>query len=493
MRSENNKKSKDIKVEFLGANNVVTGSCTLVTFPNDLKIIIDCGLLQDSSKKFEELQKLNSREFEFNVADISYVLLTHGHIDHVGRLPLLTRNDKFKGKILSTVPTAEFAAINLPDCAYLNEEQCKYASDKKEKDKKVKSETNMKIEPLYTRPQALECVEHIQGYDFDKEIILQDGITITFLPAGHMLGASMILIKYKVDEYKYKTILFTGDISGKETKHPFVKICPDLGEINYIICESTYGDRIHVKNNPIEILTKSIEQTCIDKRKTLLIASFSIQRSSELLWLLRDIFLQQNGKFDKIPIYLDSPMACDSQKVMNENREFWNERDLKIDEELGSLFEWKQVIYTKDSKSSKALANGDVKIIISSGGMIQGGRIVKHIENFLPSKGCKLLLTGFQGMGTMGRRLLETREKSIKVEGKDCKLKAKIELMEFSSHADYNQIVELLKTTKKGKLKKIFINHGQTVSSEHLKKEIEKNLKVETIIPKYLEEYTIKI
>lgn len=477
------KKDNDIRIKFCGANGVVTGSCTYLEFPNGLKIIIDCGLLQDSVKNFEETQKINSNHFDFDIEDISYVVCTHAHIDHIGRIPLLTKNELFKGKILATTPTAEFAAINIPDCAYLNKLQCDYHNDKRAKDKRLKSQKYEKIEPLYSMEESHDCISRIQGYDFNKEIILDDFTSIIFIPSGHMLGAAMVLVKYKIDEYKTKTILFTGDTSGKDSKHAFVPVSADIGEVNYVICESTYGDRLHPKNNPLEIVTNSIQETCINHKKTLLIASFSIQRSSELLWLLRDIFLNQNGKFDNIPIYLDSPMACKSQKVVDDNREFWNDRDLKIDEKLGNLFRWDQVTYISDSNVSKGLANGDVKIIISSGGMIQGGRILKHISNFLPTRHCKLLLTGFQGSNTLGRRLLETKQKTINVEGKPVRINAKIELMEFSSHADYNQLIELLKTSKKGKLKKVFINHGNISGNENLQKLIGESLHVEAVIP----------
>lgn len=477
------KRDTDIKIQFLGANNVVTGSCTLLTFPNGLKIIIDCGLLQDSAKSFETIQNINARPFEFEVKDISYVILTHAHLDHVGRLPILTKNVSFKGKLLATVPTVEFCAINMLDAAYLNGAQCKYENDKKSKDKRIKNKDGIEIEPLYTMGEAQECVSMLQGYDFNKEIKLDKNTTVMFIPAGHMLGASMVLVKYRIDEYKFKMILFTGDTSGKDGKHAFVPIASDIGEVNYVICESTYGDRLHPKNNPLEIMTKAIEDTCVSHKKTLLIASFSIQRSSELLWLLREVCLKAEGKFNNIPIYLDSPMACKSQKVVDDNREFWNERDLQRDAELGDLFRWKQVLYTSDAKSSKLLANGDTKIIISSSGMCNGGRILKHLANFLPTRNCKLLLTGFQGVGTLGKRLLETKQDSISIEGKSVKIKANIELMEFSSHADCNQLVELLKTSKKGKLKKVFINHGNTSGSLNLQKLIGENLHVEAIIP----------
>jgi metallo-beta-lactamase family protein len=481
----------DIRIKFCGANGIVTGSCTHLTFPNGLQIIIDCGLLQDSVKNFEETQKINTRTFEFDTDKISHVILTHAHLDHVGKLPVLTKDPLFKGKILATVPTTEFSAISLLDCAYLNGEQCGYENDKRARDKRVKNKSDNILEPLYTSDEAQECICMMQGYDFNKEVKLDSNTSITFLPGGHMLGAAMILIKYRLNEYKTKTILFTGDTSGKDGKHAFVPIASDIGDVDYVICESTYGDRLHPKNNPLEIMTKAIQETCVESKRTLLIASFSIQRSSELLWLLREVFLKQNGAFNKIPVYLDSPMAIKSQKVVDGNREFWNERDAKRDDELGSLFLWKQAIYTTEAKASKSLANGEVKIIIGSGGMAQGGRILKHLANFLPSKHCKVMFTGFQGNATLGKRLLETKQKTINIEGKPVKINAGVELMAFSSHADYNQILELLKTSKKGKLEKIFINHGNPEGSLNLQKLIDENLHIEAVIPEIGEIFKI--
>lgn len=470
-----------MKIQFLGGNKEVTGSRTLLTMPDGLKILVDFGMVQSNLGQLEETLKWNGRDFEFDVNDIDAIILTHAHQDHIGLLPLLVKRG-FKGKIISTAPTAEFCKISLPDSARVMAGDCEWANKRRPKNKLV---------PLYTEEEAKAVIDLIRCYDYNTEIVLSDNVTLELLCSGHMLGACMPKFTYK-DGYKTKTILFTGDTSAKSSIHPFLKVADDIGEVDYVVCESTYGDRVHKKNNPIEVLAMSIQETCIDRGKTLVIPVFSMQRSSEMLWLLREVYLQNEHFYRKVPIYLDSPMACKSQMVINNNRDYWGEEWLERDKMLTNLFDWEVINYISDYKESQGLKNGHPKIILSSSGMCSGGRVLQHLESFLPSKGCKFLFCGYQAEGTLGRKILEGKQKSIAVNRKQLIIRSEIEQMEFSSHADYNQLVELLKTSKKGKLKKVFLNHGDIDASTNLKKEIERNLKgVSVKIPKYKDVYKL--
>ena len=470
-----------MKVQFLGGNKEVTGSRTLLTMPDGLKILVDFGMIQSNLGQLEETLKWNGRDFEFDVEDIDVLVITHTHIDHCSAIPLLIKRG-FKGKIITTAPTAEFCKIALPDSARVMISDCMWANKRRPKNKLV---------PLYTEEEAKAVIDLIQCYDYNTEIVLNDKTTLELKCAGHILGACMPKFTYK-DGYKTKTILFTGDTSAKSSIHPFLKVADDIGDVDYVVCESTYGDRVHKDINYIEVLTRSIQETCIDRGKTLVIPVFSMQRSSEILWLLREVYLQNEHFYRKVPIYLDSPMACKSQMVINNNRDYWGKDWLERDKMLTNLFDWEVINYISDYKESQGLKNGHPKIILSSSGMCSGGRVLQHLESFLPSKGCKFLFCGYQAEGTLGRKILEGKQKSIAVNRKQLIIRAEIEQMEFSSHADYNQLVELLKTSKKGKLKKVFLNHGDIAASTNLKKEIERNLKgINVTIPKYKDTYKL--
>ncbi len=463
-----------MELKFLGAILEITGSRILLTMDDGYKILIDFGMKQSNLGNLEETLKWNGREFEFDVNDIDALVVTHSHADHSSLIPLLVKRG-FKGKIITTAPTAEFCKISLPDSAKIMASDCHWANKRRPKNKLV---------PLFTEKEAELVIDLMQCYDYNKEIILNDNIKLELLCAGHMLGACMPKITYDDGSVK-ETILFTGDTSGKSGVHPFIKVADDIGEVDYIVTESTYGNRVHKKNNPIEILTRSIQETCIDRKRTLLIPVFSMQRSSEVLWLLRETYLE-NHHFYKIPIYLDSPMAIKSQDVIDNNREYWGEEWLERDNMLTNLFDWEVVEYIEDYKESQGLKNGYPKIILSSSGMCSGGRVLQHLESFLPSKGCKVLFVGYQAEGTLGRKILEGKQKSVAVNRKQLIIRAEIEQMSFFSHADKNQLVEFLKTSDKNKLKKVFLNHGDEVAISGLKKELDRHLSgVDVVIPEY--------
>ena len=470
-----------MEIKFLGAVGEVTGSRNLLTMPNGLKILIDFGMSQSNLGQLEETVKWNDREFEFDVNEISYLILTHAHADHANLVPLLIKRG-FKGKIIATAPTAEFCKLSFPDSAKIMESDCNLANKRRSKNK---------LKPLYTKDEAIMAIDYIQCYDYNTQIVLDSNTSVELLCAGHMLGACMPKFTYK-DGRKITRILYTGDTSGKSEIHPFIKPADDIGDIDIICCESTYGNRLHKPVNPIEILTRSIQETCVDRKKTLVLPIFSLQRSSELLWLLRETYIE-NQHFYKIPIYLDTPMGIKAQAVMDNNREYWDKDWIDRDNSLKSLFDWDVIEYIEGYKESQALANGYPKIILSSSGMCTGGRIISHIESFLPSKGCKFLFSGFQVDGSLGHKIINTTHKTISVNRRPLTIRAEIETMNFSSHADYSQIVSLLKTSRKGKLKKVFLNHGDIDACESLKKEIEKNFKnIEVVIPEYNQSYKIK-
>ena len=472
------------KIQFLGAtDNEVTGSRSLLTLPNGMKILIDFGQTQNNdSVKFEQNLNWNGREFEFNVKEIDFIVLTHQNIDHIGILPLLIKRG-FEGRIITTAPVGDFAALALAD-------GCKIM--KSEIERANKNRPKNKLQPLFDEDDVSETISRIQCYNFDTPILLNetDNTMVTLLKAGHMLGACMPLCEYK-DGRKRKRVLFTGDTSGKNNKKPFIDVASDIGAVDYVISEATYGNRVHLKDDPIQILEDAIRETCMENKNVLIIPSFAMERSSEILWLLREVYVK-NPEFYKIPITLDSPMSVKSQSIMDSNRDYWAKRWLDRDEELGNLFEWNVIQYITDYKDSDANLNKFPKIVISSSGMASNGRILSYLAYHLSDRKCKVLFSGYVAEGTLGRKILEQKHKTIAINRHRVTMRASVEQMSFSGHADMNQLLDLYKTSKRGRLKTIFLVHGDEDAKANLKTEIERHIKCNVVIPKYKEEFILK-
>lgn len=468
-----------MKIKFLGAvegAGDVTGSRTLLTLPNGTTILIDIGMVQSNLGNLAETMSWNGRDFEFDVEALDYVIITHAHSDHSGLLPLLIKRG-FNGKVISTAATADFCAISFPDSAKIMTSDCEWANKRRPKNKLV---------PLYDKEDAMEALSRMRGYDFNTEIILDDETTLELLAAGHMLGACMPKITHGRGKRK-KTILFTGDTSAKNSSHPYLRVADDIGTVDYIVTESTYGNRTHTRTDPVALLHDAVRETCINKGKTLVIPVFSLQRSSELIWLLREAYLTDKDLYT-IPVYLDTPMGIKGQDVMDNNREYWGEGWSERDEQLTNIFDWEPLQYVEDFQQSQSLANGDPKVILSSGGMCQGGRILDHLKSFLPVKGCKVLFCGYQAEHSLGRKILEGEQKTVAINRNQVVIRADIDSFNMSSHADVNELTEFLKTSKKGKLKKILLNHGDVDAIESMRLQLKQHFKqVAVIKPTYNE------
>lgn len=474
-----------MKITFLGAAKQVSGSMSLYEV-GGLKILIDCGLAQTNDTRRDILE--NNKPFPFNPSEIDYCIITHAHIDHCGKIPFLIKHG-FSGPIICTEPTLNICDISLKDCAFIWNKELEKASSKS------KIKITEKDIP-YTIDDAEYAMKFFRGYGFDKEIILNDKVILKLRKAGHILGAASLEFTVQQDNgYKTTKTIFTGDISGKNDFHPFIQPVEYIDKADYLVCESTYGNKKHIKTDVLDALISSIKTTCIGNNKTLLIASFSVQRLQELIWYLYETY-QKHPEFNKIPIYIDTPMGIKvSNKVYSHAKEFYNKEALNVINKGINLFEWDKLTYTSDYKDSMLLANGDAKIIISSAGMIQAGRIINHIDSFLPSRGCTVMLTGYCANGTFGKKLLDAvsnNHKTIQsLAGKKLTIRANVVKIDgLSGHADKNSIINYVQNIKG--LKKVILNHGEVDAIEELKNELKKSINAEIIIPNKNQIITLK-
>jgi metallo-beta-lactamase family protein len=446
-----------MQLSFLGATGTVTGSKCLLTL-GAKKILVDCGLFQG----YKELRLRNWSKLPINPADIDAVILTHAHIDHSGYLPLLVKNG-FKGPIYSTLATKELCAILLPDSGYLHEEEAKYAN-------KYGFSKHKPALPLYTKEDAEKVLPQFVPMDFDKTYSLFDS-NLKFLRAGHILGAAFVQIICQ-----NKSIVFTGDIG--RPNDPMMRAPEKIQLTDYLVIESTYGDREHDLEPPQNLLSQIINKTA-KRAGSILIPAFAIGRALSLLYYLYQ--LKTSGKIPNLPVFLDSPMAVNATKLLQRHRDEHRLTPEDCDKVCAS------VTYVNTPEQSKKIDNYRMPIIIiSASGMATGGRVLHHLKAFAPDERNTILFTGFQAGGTRGDRMLQG-EREIKIHGQMIPVHAQIEaITTLSAHADAKEILNWLANFKKPP-KKVFIIHGDPEAAAALKTKIEKKFGWRCVLPHYLQ------
>ena len=447
-----------IQLTFLGAARSVTGSKYLISHAGK-KILVDCGLFQGH----KELRLRNWEPLPIDPRSIDAVLLTHAHIDHSGYLPLLVKNG-FCGKIYSTQATRDLCAILLPDSGYLQEEDAKRAN-------KYHYSKHHPALPLYTHDEAKKALNHFETLSFNQPLSLFNDFQCTFYGAGHILGASMIKVSCSG-----KSILFTGDL-GRQND-PIMHPPAFIDSTDYLVTESTYGDRLHPETDPLEEFSEVIKKT-VGRGGSVLIPAFTVGRAQEVLYYL--YHLKEAHKIPDAPIFLDSPMAINaSELLIRYNSEHRLSKDLSQKICHGAR-------YVHTPEESKALDQLHMpSVIISASGMLEGGRILHHLKTFLKSPLNTIFLTGYQDQGTRGDRLLRG-ETELKIHGEMIPVKAEIaSISSMSAHADYSEILAWLKHFKHPP-QQTFITHGSLASAEALQAHIETQLGWKCVVPRYLE------
>ncbi len=451
-----------LKIKFLGATGTVTGSKYLLTIQNK-HILVDCGLFQG----FKELRLRNWDRLPIAPADIDAVVLTHAHIDHTGYIPLLVKNG-FKGTIYATKPTCDLCAILLPDSGYLQEEDARFAN------LHGYSKHHPAL-PLYTVKDAEKSLEHFKPMQFTQEYTLAPGIQVSWHRAGHILGASFVQF-----EVEGKTLLFSGDIG--RFHDPIMKAPVIMHETDYLVLESTYGNRLHEKSDPKDSIAKVVVDT-IQRGGTVLIPAFAVGRAQSVLYYLAQ--LKKEKRIPDVPIFLDSPMAIDATLLL----QHYADKETHLTPEQCRMA-CSVATYTNTVDESKELDEPSPKIIVSASGMMTGGRVLHHLKTIAPDPRNTILMTGYQAGGTRGADLL-AGGREIKIHGETIAVKAQVvSLNSLSAHADYEDILYWLKQFKHPP-RKVFITHGEPEAADALKKRIEKELGWFCEIPTYLEEVTL--
>ena len=454
------------QLSFFGAAGTVTGS-RFVLDVDKKKLLIDCGMFQG----LKENRLRNWEPFPVNPAEFDHVFLTHAHIDHTGYLPRFCKGG-FKGKVHSTHATRELCNIMLRDSAHLQEEDAKWAN------KRGFSKHKPAL-PLYTTEDAEKALGHFKSHFYGEDIYLNEKLRIKFKDAGHILGSSFIDIK-RVDGEDSKKILFSGDF-GRPGR-PILREPVQVYNIDYLIVESTYGNRLHDDVDPNEELTRVINDS-YHRKGVLVIPAFSVGRTQTLLYAIRE--LEEDRKIPEMSIFVDSPMAINATEVFKNRIHDLNLTARKKDIEGTDIFTPKNLHICKTRDESKAI--NTVKggaIIISASGMATGGRILHHLTERLPDRRNTVLFIGYQAQGTRGRTLLEGN-REVKIHGKKVAVQAKIEnISGFSGHGDYNEILAWLSAFNK-KPKKTFIVHGEEDASAAMADKIRSFLGWDVVVPQF--------
>lgn len=447
-----------MKLTFMGATGTVTGSKYLLE-DGAKKILIDCGLFQG----LKELRRRNWEKFPVNPAEIDAIVLTHAHIDHSGYIPLLIKNG-FKGPVYCTPATFDLCGILLPDCGRIQEGDAERAN-------RYGYTKHKPALPLYTEEDAYAALEQFKIIDFGQKKALSEFLSVSFSRAGHILGAACA--KFSDGQ---TSVVFSGDLGRPHD--PIMKAPVQIQEADYLILESTYGDRLHEDIDPMDKLAEIINRT-MKRSGVIIIPAFAVGRAQLILYYVHELIRQK--KIPPAPVYLDSPMAIDATRIWQEHVDEHRLDTKKCSEVC------RTATYVRTVDQSKMLDNGNMPaIIISASGMATGGRVLHHIAHYIGDNRNTILFAGYQAAGTRGARLVHG-EKEIKIHGHLYPVRAEIDNLDMlSAHADYSEILDWLRGFTDTP-RKVFLTHGEPEAVSSFKFKIEEHLNWDVEIPEYMQ------
>lgn len=473
-----------MKITFLGATKTVTGSNFLVEVA-DKKFIVDCGMYQGKAEDEWE----NSAQFAFDVNEIDFMLLTHAHIDHSGRIPKLY-NDGFRNKVYATKATCDLCSIMLPDSGHIQEMEIEW------KNRKRLRKGLEPIPPLYTAEEATKSLEIFEPIKYDEIIDIDENIHVRFNDAGHMLGSSIIEV-WANENGKMTKAVFTGDLGNNDI--PLLSSPTMIDEADYLIMESTYGGRLHMRNDDKAELFLDIVYETLEKGGTVVIPSFAVGRTQEILYEINAVKDAKhdeefNKKYKKImntKVYVDSPLAISATEIFKENQELFDEETQELINSGDNPLEFGGLEFTRTAEESKELnMKNESSIIISASGMCEVGRIKHHLKHNIWNPNSTILFVGYQAPGTLGRKIVDGA-KTVKIFGDEMTVNARIEYIEgYSGHADQEWLMNFIYSFLK-KPKTIFLVHGEPEGQIALKQKIQGTMQIPVIIPEYGEQYEL--
>ncbi len=448
-----------MKIKFLGAAREVTGSKHLIVTKSGKKLVLDCGMYQGKGMETDTL----NRTLGFNPREIDHIILTHAHIDHSGLIPYVYKLG-FRGSVICTSATRDLCSIMLADSGYIQEHDT-HTHNKKRARKGLEP-----LEPIYTKQDAIQCMELFIGVPYDRKFHIDQNIKVKFTNTGHMLGSGVANIEI-IEDGRKQTIAYTGDI-GRPINRILTNPKP-FPQADILITEATYGNRLHLDaNESEEELLNIVRDTCVRKGGKLIIPSFAVGRTQELVYSLNTFF--NEGKMPKVDIYVDSPLAVNATDIFRLHPECFNKDILDVMETDPDPFGFNSLFYIKTRDDSKKL--NDIKkpcVIISASGMMEAGRVKHHLANSISNPNNTILGVGYCSPRTLGARILRG-DKQVSIHGNVYEVKADIRRLEsYSGHGDYKEMMDFIECQDKSKIKKIFIVHGEYESQKGYQKHLE--------------------
>ena len=435
-----------MKLSFHGAARTVTGSKHLLTLKQGKRILFDCGMFQGMGLETDEL----NRHFGFDPATVDYLILSHAHIDHSGLIPVLVKQG-FSGKIYCTPATFDLCCIMLEDSAHIQESDARFINERRKRQGKPP------LKPLYTLPDVTVALRQFEPVPYGEWFSIEDSIKLLFTDAGHILGSAVVNLRIEED-FHTKSICYTGDLGRAQPQ--IIRPAEPFPQCEYLITESTYGDRKHAdRSESLDQLLRIVIETCVMKKGKLIIPAFSVGRTQEIVYALDR--LEHEGRLPHIPVFVDSPLSTNATEIMRNNPDCFNDEIRSYMERDPDPFGFNKLTYIREAQESKQLNHlKEPCIIISASGMAEAGRIKHHLANNIGSEDNTVMIVGHCESGSLGAKLAEG-EKEVRIFGEMHSVRAHVEVLgSFSAHGDVDEMIDILKCQNPTKVKKVFLVHG---------------------------------